>query len=346
MKQIYSDVIQFKGSHYAFGRYQAEQLKENPLLTKYRNRRTKSMRKYRVNQKEAKAFFMKYSSGLWAELEGLSAGLGWPLEEVVHEFSGWQQDWIHSGCSIMAKENFFARNYDYHPKTYEGRLVIFQPSEGPALIGPSQRIIGRTDGMNEYGLCVGYNFVNRIKPEDGLICCLLTRILLENCKTTDEAVEWLKELPHRHSFNYVLYDRSRNSRIVEGSPRGIRVRQESVCTNHFEVIPQENRRHVEESHTRLRSLREGHPQLSTGREAFKYLNKTGNPIFSKRYSHWSGTIHTACYYPESLSMLFGLGGDSNPVKFSLGDWMKGNRSPIKQVLGQLDTKEPLPYIDG
>ena len=57
MKQIYSDVIQFKGSHYAFGRYQAEQLKENPLLTKYRNRRTKSMRKYRVNQKEAKAFF-------------------------------------------------------------------------------------------------------------------------------------------------------------------------------------------------------------------------------------------------------------------------------------------------
>jgi len=346
MKQIYSDVIQFKGSHYEFGRYQAELLQGNPLLTKYRNRRTKSMRKYRVNQKEAKAFFMKYSSGLWAELEGLSAGLGWPLEEVVHEFSGWQQDWVHSGCSIMAKENFFARNYDYHPKTYEGRLVIFQPSEGPALIGPSQRIIGRTDGMNEYGLCVGYNFVNRIKPGDGLICCLLTRILLENCETTDEAVEWLKELPHRHSFNYVLYDRGGNSRIVEGSPRGIRVRQESVCTNHFEVIPQENRRHVDESHSRLRRLREGNPQIATGREAFNYLNNTSKSIFSKRYSQWSGTIHTACYYPEAQSMLFGLGGDSTPVKFSLSDWIKGNRSPIKRVLGHLDTKEPLPYIDG
>ncbi|WP_052158985.1 C45 family autoproteolytic acyltransferase/hydolase [Halobacillus sp. BBL2006] len=224
MKRVYYDVEQFKGSYFDFGHFQVEKLKSTPLYQVHKSRRRKSLRRYTIVKKDVRRLFLEYASGVWEELHGLVEGLQWPFDDVIHEYSGFQQDWVKSGCSVMTGNGFFARNYDYHPKTYEGRLLIFQPNDGVATIGPGQRIIGRTDGMNEHGHCVGYNFVNRVKPEDGLICCTLTRIVLEAAKNVEEAVELLKSLPHRHSFNYVLFDATGKTRIVEASSRGVRIK--------------------------------------------------------------------------------------------------------------------------
>ncbi|MGI8315274.1 C45 family autoproteolytic acyltransferase/hydolase [Halobacillus mangrovi] len=345
MKQVYSEVIQFQGNDYDFGLYQAKHFKKTPLYQVHKNRRKKSIRRYTINKQEVRRFFIHYAPGLWEELQGLADGLGWGLAEVLHEYSGFQQDWVRSGCSVMTGEGFFARNYDYHPKTYEGRFLLFKPNNGFASIGPGQRLIGRTDGMNEHGLCIGYNFVNRIKPEDGLICCTITRIILETAKNVREAVELLTELPHRHSFNYILYDREGNSRIIEGSPRGVKVKTGQVCTNHFDELASENRKHLTDSMERMDRLEQFYGTINTGKEAFYFLNRTSQPIFSKNYSRWSGTIHTSCYFPVEGSMMFGLGGDASPVLISFKRWLENGKTPLKRILGKLDTTEPLPYIE-
>ena len=119
-------------------------------------------------------------SWVWEELLGLQEALEWPMERVLQEFGGYRLDYVRSGCSILTGQDYFIRNYDYHPKTYEGRYVFFQPTDqGYASIGPSQRGTGRMDGMNEKGLVIGYNFMNRKKPGDGFICCMIGRIIVE-----------------------------------------------------------------------------------------------------------------------------------------------------------------------
>src|SRR5699024_11641682 len=94
-------------------------------------------------------FPTRRSSDLWEELKGFQSVLDWPMEEVLLEFGGYRVESIRSGCSIFTTENYMIRNYDYHPITYEGRFVLFHPSDGGyAVISPSLRVMGMIYGLN------------------------------------------------------------------------------------------------------------------------------------------------------------------------------------------------------
>ena len=87
------------------------------------------------------------------------------------------------------------RNYDYHPATYDGRYLLFQPNDGGlAQIGPTSRVTGRMDGMNEAGLTMGYNFMHRKHPANGF-CMLYDWSSCFRYKDVDEAVRFLKRTP-------------------------------------------------------------------------------------------------------------------------------------------------------
>ena len=107
------------------------------------------------------------------------------------------------------------------------------------------------DGMNEVGLVMAYNFMHRKKPANGFVCYMVGRLILELCKNIDEAIQLLKEIPHRSSFSYILMDQSLNHAIVEITPRDINVRYDTICTNHFELLTHENRNYTKESKERL-----------------------------------------------------------------------------------------------
>lgn len=346
VKKIFSDIIQFRGTHYGFGYKQGTLLKDS-LTIKNRERQWRIRRpRFTIDVGETKEAIQAFAPGIWDELLGLRDALEWDLKDTLQEFGGYRLEYVRSGCSIFTGKDFLIRNYDYHPKTYEGRFMVFQPADqGYAVIGPSQRITGRMDGMNEKGLAMGYNFMHRKKPGDGFICNMIGRIILESCATVDEAVTMLKEIPHRHSFSYTVLDKSGETYIVEATPRSVEVRQSNVCTNHFELLKDENRRHLTDSYQRLEAMQSQGQEITDAYQAFRMLNDTDKGVFSDQYKNWSGTIHTSGYLPAEQKVWFALGGDREPVVFDFATWLKGDDFMTKRVLGEVNTDLPFVHMD-
>lgn len=346
MQSIYSDVIQYRGRHYDFGYEQGIDLKHSYILENRKKQWKIRRPRFIIKEDEVKRMIQPIAPGIWEELCGLMDALQWDMEEILQEFGGYRLAYQKSGCSIFTNSDYMIRNYDYHPKTYEGRYTVFQPSDqGYATIAPSQRITGRMDGMNEHGLTIGYNFVHRRHPEDGFICNMIARIVLENCKDVEQAIVLLQEIPHRHSFSYVLLDKNGETYIIEASPRAVKIRTGQVCTNHFEHLTEENRHHLADSQRRQQTIQDNKGQITNAYDAFRLMNDSKRGVFSTKYKQWAGTIHTSGYFPKQLKAWFALGGDREPVIFDFNEWLKGQDFSIKRVIGKVDTSLPFVHME-
>ncbi|HLR04092.1 MAG TPA: C45 family peptidase [Virgibacillus sp.] len=346
MKQIYSDVLQWRGTHYDFGIMQGELLKDSFTLRNRQNQWKIRKPRFVIWESEVKEAILPFASHIWDELCGLRDALDWPMNDVLLEFGGYRLEYMPSGCSIYMNPDYMIRNYDYHPKTYEGRYTVFQPTDaGYAVIGPSQRITGRMDGMNEKGLVMGYNFTHRKKPGDGFICSMIGRLVLESCGDVQEAIALLQDIPHRHSFSYVILDATGDSAIVEATPREVSIRHANVCTNHFENMRHENRHHLDDSYARIRAIHKGSHSIHQMYDAFRMFNDTDRGVFSDKYKNWAGTIHTSAYLPKTRKAWFALGGNREPFIFDFDKWLKGNDFTASRVLGEVDTEMPFAHMD-
>ncbi len=345
MKQVHSDIIQFRGSHYDFGRYQGELLKDSLLLPNRRKQWPLSNKNFMINEQEATSILRSFAPRIWEEMNGLGDALEWNAHDTIREFGGYYLEYTRSGCSIFTREDFMVRNYDSSPQGYEGRFALYQPSDGGyATIGPTMQITGRTDGINEKGLAMGYNFINRRNSGDGFICNMIGRLILENCADADEAVALLEELPHRRSFSYVLLDRHGKSIVVEASPRSVVARESAVSTNHFDLLTEENRYQIEDSRRREEIILAQQDTMAEPYRAFRMLNDSDKGVFSKKYTTASGTLHTASYFPASLKVGFAIGQDRLPLMLDFEKWLFGERLNAKRVKGNVDTHLPFAHM--
>lgn len=338
MQDVKTVITEFRGNHYDFGVSQAEWLKTT-LMMENREREWRLRRpRFDIDPIETEEVYKRFAPKIWEELMGIQDGLKLPIEQVLLNFGHYRVYAKESGCSVFTTEDYLVRNYDYHPATYDGRLTFFQPNDGGlATMAPVSRITGRMDGINEMGLTMGYNFMHRKKPGDGFVCYMVGRIILETCASVEDAVELLKEIPHRSSFSYILLDRQGVTKIVEITPRDVVVREHHYCTNHFEVLTHENRRVLSDSKARMQAMTEQVDNTLSAAQAFKIMNDPEGGIFSKLYSSWSGTIHTSCYFPEDLTARFTLGGGNEIVDLDFKAWLDGQALPFTVIKGKIDS---------
>src|SRR5699024_9680895 len=150
MINVYTDVIQFRGSHYEFGVMQGDLLKEgNILYNRMKQWFSRPTHRFNIDKQQFKRMMTKFSPHIWEEINGLRDALQISSEEAIRYFGGYYLEYVRSGCSIFSTKEYMVRNYDNDPLSYEGRFVLFAPTDGGyASVGPTMQVTGRMDGIN------------------------------------------------------------------------------------------------------------------------------------------------------------------------------------------------------
>lgn len=104
-------------------------LKDSITITNRRKQWKIRKPRFTISEEEVKQAILPIAPGIWDELIGLEDGLQMQIEEVLKEFVGYRLDYVESGCSIFTRSDYMIRNYDFHPRTYEGRYTLFQPED-------------------------------------------------------------------------------------------------------------------------------------------------------------------------------------------------------------------------
>jgi predicted choloylglycine hydrolase len=237
----------------------------------------------------------------------------------------------------------YGRNYDYRPRYYGAQFVLLQASGSYASIGSSHQLTGRLDGMNEHGLTIGLHQVKKSPRFPGLSADLIVRMILDQCSTTAQAVEKLRQLPHAMQYNYSLLDASSVAAVVEAGPGAVAARTGAwlACTNHFQspLLRPLNRR-IAQSQQRLPPLEAWASGSLSAEQMFTALNQSTSPAFFHGYLRGGGTLHTIVGEPAKRRLLVGIGGDAAALEEDMLDvnfdrWVAGEDLPISQLQGQL-----------
>ena len=104
------------------------------------------------------------------------------------------------------------------------------------FLAHSTAMISLEDGINEYGLSIALTFLLSKKIKPGINGGFIVSKVLEECKTTDEAIELIKTIPISSSHNLVIADKNGKMAVIECTSEDINVRYSDdyvIATNHF-----------------------------------------------------------------------------------------------------------------
>jgi predicted choloylglycine hydrolase len=342
IKPFRVSIVQCRGTPYDVGRAQAQVFAATPKGRAFLRRQSIKLPWWFDIRAEHRTF-AKYAPTLWQEITGIADGLGISMERAVLCFGNDGLRPPIGACSAVVSSHVYGRNYDFKPRHYEARLVLLQAIGSYASIGASALLTGRLDGMNERGLAIGLHLVRASPRSFGLSCVLITRTVLDQCATTEEAVAMLRRIPHAMQYNYSVLDGNGVGAVVEAVPGSVAVRMGPwlACTNHFQsrLLRPLNRR-TSHSQQRLPPLEAWASRALSAEEMFLALNCSTSPAFHHGYLRGAGTLHTIVAEPAKNRILIGIGGDAaaldeDMLDLDLDQWVRGNDLPIVKLEGQL-----------
>ncbi|MHA1963456.1 MAG: C45 family autoproteolytic acyltransferase/hydrolase [Candidatus Thorarchaeota archaeon] len=153
------------------------------------------------------------------------------------------------GCSIFAISGehtttgkvIFARNYDWET-SYHDLFTLFRtyPKGALASLSCTDLLIGRYGGINEAGLAIGLTAIpGSRRDHPGIMLHLATRWVLDNCKTVNDAINFMQKIPHVRGNNYLVADLLGEMALIQASPEKVEVVRPAegfvAATNHFQT---------------------------------------------------------------------------------------------------------------
>lgn len=209
----------FKKSHYEAGFNWGRLLYNNGKII--RNNHTFKITEERKRfAKECLPIYEKYYPEVLEEMKGIAEGQNSSYEDFYTFLLSMYCFEFDNHCTCIAMKNhnniLFGRNSDFLvslEKLYMN--CLYHLDHAYAFNGNTTSFIEIEDGINEYGLAVGLTFIYPTIIKAGFNAGILVRYLLEKCKTTEEAIEKLKELPIASQQTLTLADKTGNIVVVE-----------------------------------------------------------------------------------------------------------------------------------
>ena len=213
-----------EGTHYEIGKRQGEIIKKYDYLTKfYTSGKFNEKKSLFTDFEEVHDFFDEHCPGFNDEAKGFADVLDIELERInIYDFPTSMQN----NCSQMAAlphftENghtFAGRSYEWNHLDEDLQLRITSTNGKYKHIGFAGMIFGRFEGLNENGLCVTASSGGAWeapRKNKGVNWALAIRVLLDNCKNVDEALDRLERIPIEGTNNFIITDDSGNAAYLE-----------------------------------------------------------------------------------------------------------------------------------
>ncbi len=182
--------------------------------------------------------YQKFYPEILEEIKGVAAGQRMESEELgAFLFSMYCFEFTNKCTCFACKDKdsiLFGRNSDFFKEIGKISMnCIYDLENSYAFNGNTTAFIEMEDGINETGLAIGLTSVYPKIIEPGFNSGLLLRYCLEKCKSLEEVIEALHQIPIASQQTYTVVDRSGKMAVIECNCRQIEV-----------VYPKENQNFV------------------------------------------------------------------------------------------------------
>jgi predicted choloylglycine hydrolase len=212
----------------------------------------------------------EHAPELLDEIEGLAEGSGYDLPRLKAAALVLN---ARPACSMVAVSGehtadgkpLIGRNHDwYYIAIHTAAFCEVRPQGAIPSMGVNDTLVGRMDGINAAGLAIGITAVIGGRDHPGIMFNIATRIVLDRCRSTAEAVEFLQRIRHARTINFLVADSTGDIAIIEAAPTRVHVarpeRGFAAITNQFQFDEMARletlRRRPPNSYRRLCALRE------------------------------------------------------------------------------------------
>lgn len=220
--------IRFKGSYFEIGvnngrRLIAEKKKGFPPKFSKEN-----LERSKAYEKEVQ----EYCPGLLDELRGMAESCGVEYQALVaFELTPYR---LKPSCLVFAitgehtqsGKPLLVRNHEWMEEESKFLTVCtVHPDNKLASYGFTFHwpLVSRYGGINEAGLAISSASTSFINAGPGVMLNIATRWILDNFTTTDEAVEFIMEIPKVWGTNYLIIDKNETLAKIEAHRKKTRV---------------------------------------------------------------------------------------------------------------------------
>ncbi|MFW9993051.1 MAG: C45 family autoproteolytic acyltransferase/hydrolase [Candidatus Odinarchaeota archaeon] len=356
-----------EGSSYEIGKLQGEVYKVNarlqgkkdkfPKLNHFTSARFNKAKSGFNDFKELIEIHEEFCPGMNDEIQGFADSLGVPLEKLaIYDFPISTQ----TNCSQLVllpsvtedKHLYVARSYDWNHEQEDNRLCTTRVKGKFSHVAFSTLLFGRLEGLNSQGLCAcmsgGGAWDTPVKNKKAFDFWIAIRSILENCRTVNEAVDSLLEMPVKTSTIYSFADKSGRAALVEGNDSQYAVKeidsespdQYLFSTNHY-MMPEMTRYNkfnnpwlLNNSKTRYRTI-----ESTLQKTSPKITRETLKELLSKEIpdglcAHWQsdyfGTIWSTVFDVTDMEVdtCFGTTSHNDWRTFTMESPKNGKDYPV------------------